>query len=230
MGQQKNKPFFSPFQKLKKQVAPPPKRVDTPKPPPAPATPHTDASDEALFLRAMAGTKPLREGPVRQAPDPTAERQPISEETLALAELEGLVQGHGNFRVHTSEEMVFGLAPGVNLNLLTQLQQGQFAYQRHLDLHGHRQDTARMLVQQCVQAARRNAERCILIVTGRGNNCPDGISVLRQSLPRWLTHSPCRAHVLAFCTALPVDGGAGAFYVLLRRPETSLGATMAGDP
>lgn len=227
MGSSKNdKPFFSPFQQLKKRAAPSPSRApctpkfQTPQPDVPDDAPDTEQSDEAIFRRAMTGTKPLRPGPMRQRPDPTVERQPIHEDTLALAELEGLVKGHGSFRVHESEEVLFGLAPGVNLHLLTQLQQGHFAYQRHLDLHGHRQETARLLVQQFIATARRNAERCVLIVTGRGKNCPDGVSVLRQSLPRWLTRSPCRAHVLAFCTALSVDGGAGAFYVLLRKPGT----------
>jgi len=41
--------------------------------------------------------------------------------------------------------------------------------------------------------------------------------VLRERLQAWLTRDPFKRIVLAFCTALPKHGGAGALYVLLRK-------------
>jgi DNA-nicking Smr family endonuclease len=41
--------------------------------------------------------------------------------------------------------------------------------------------------------------------------------VLRRSLGQWLNEGPNRARVLAFAQAQPKHGGAGAFYVLLKR-------------
>lgn len=179
---------------------------------------HNAFNDAETFLRAVTGATPLRPSVARQPPDPTVERIRVSEDDLALAELQGLVSGHGTFRVHESEEMLFGLAPGVNLQLLDQLQEGHFAYRRHIDLHGLQRDEAHLAVNRFVASARRDAERCVLIITGRGKKSPGGEPVLRASLPRWLSRTPNRPHVLAFCTALSVDGGPGAFYVLLRRP------------
>ena len=59
--------------------------------------------------------------------------------------------------------------------------------------------------------------RCVRIVHGRGKNSPGGVPVLKQNLPRWLSRGPARLIVLAYTSALPRDGGAGATYVLIRR-------------
>jgi DNA-nicking Smr family endonuclease len=43
------------------------------------------------------------------------------------------------------------------------------------------------------------------------------VPVLKNALVGWLSHGRLSRFVLAFCSARPVDGGAGAIYVLLRR-------------
>ena len=63
----------------------------------------------------------------------------------------------------------------------------------------------------------RSGKRCVLIVHGRGLNSPDQIPVLKESLRVWLGQKRTGKTVLAFATARPQDGGAGAVYVLLRR-------------
>jgi DNA-nicking Smr family endonuclease len=57
----------------------------------------------------------------------------------------------------------------------------------------------------------------VLIIHGRGHNSREGIPVLKERLQVWLTRGRIGRHVLAFATARPQDGGAGAVYVLLRR-------------
>jgi len=59
--------------------------------------------------------------------------------------------------------------------------------------------------------------RCILIVCGRGLNSAGRQPVLKQNLVTWLTRAPLKRIVLAFACARSRDGGAGAFYVLVRR-------------
>ena len=54
------------------------------------------------------------------------------------------------------------------------------------------------------------------MVHGRGLHSPEG-PVLKEALPGWLAAAPIGARVLAFATAGPEAGGAGASYVLLRR-------------
>ena len=133
-------------------------------------------------------------------------------------ELQSLVEGKGTFEIIDSEEALSGKAPGVSNEILERLRQGHFSFRRHIDLHGHSRDEAKEIVTRFVSEARRDGERCVLVITGRGKSSPTGISVLREALPRWLSRAPLSSHVLAFASARHVDGGAGAFYVLLRRP------------
>jgi DNA-nicking Smr family endonuclease len=139
------------------------------------------------------------------------------DEQAALRELQDIVEGRGSFRVYESEEDHSGLAPGVSFQLLDELRHGRFAFRRYIDLHGLSRDQARASLQGFITGARRDDERCVLVITGRGRKSPGGLSVLREALPRWLSRAPLRAHVLAYCTARAEDGGPGAFYVLLRR-------------
>lgn len=178
-----------------------------------------ELSDAELFARANDGTLTLSGVSRRVAPKPTPKPLvAVTDDAIVLAELEDLVRGQGTFRVHESEEYHYGLAPGVNFALLDDLKKGRFAYEQCIDLHGMTRQTAHTEVGRFISQSRcRDGASCVLVVTGRGKSSPGGQSVLREALPRWLTRAPIRAHVLAFCTARAVDGGPGAFYVLLRR-------------
>ena len=68
--------------------------------------------------------------------------------------------------------------------------------------------------------AHQAGRRCVLVVTGKGSVTTGG-GVLRRCLPDWLNGPVCRTKILAFCPAQPADGGAGAFYVLLRKKKGS---------
>ena len=57
----------------------------------------------------------------------------------------------------------------------------------------------------------------MLVVHGRGLHSKDQVPVLKESLKRWMRTDRFARHVLAFSTARPHDGGAGAVYVLLKK-------------
>ena len=59
--------------------------------------------------------------------------------------------------------------------------------------------------------------RTVLVVPGRGLGSPGGRPVLKHAAVQWLSHGTLSGYVLGFVTARPIDGGAGALYVLLRR-------------
>lgn len=218
----KNRRLNRPFDALSKhKIVPKRPAPETAGPKPGSNTRgESSTRDQELFANYMSGVEPLPErdrrtqGPIK--PRPVAPR--TNDEDEVVAELEALVSGELSFEMHESEEFLSGAAPGVNHKLLAELRRGEHSYRRYIDLHGHNRDEAKTSLAKFIAECRRNGERCVLIVTGRGRKSPGGISVLRESLPRWLTRHPNRAHVLAFCTARPVDGGPGAFYVLLRRP------------
>ncbi|MBN1961120.1 MAG: Smr/MutS family protein [Deltaproteobacteria bacterium] len=180
---------------------------------------NTLTTDESqIFFNAMSGVKSISHKTTRIEPQKNLERIIPDDEALALMELESLVRGESPFELTAGDEFISGVAPGVTHELLHSLKKGSFAFHRHLDLHGMHRDEAHNILSTFITRARADNERCVLIITGRGKSSPDGISILKEALPRWLSRAPNRPHVLAFCTALPVHGGPGAFYVLLRRP------------
>ncbi len=194
---------------------------------PASADTGVSASESDEFLRAVGGIAPIpAKNTKRVEPEKRLESALPDDDTLALAELQALVEGDTPFHVVESEEFYSGSAPGVSHALVESLREGTFPFRRHVDLHGYTRDDAKVALTDFIAAARRDGERCVLVITGRGKSSPGGISVLREALPRWLGRFPLRSHVLAYCTARSVDGGPGAFYVLLRR----LGARPYAGP
>jgi DNA-nicking Smr family endonuclease len=106
--------------------------------------------------------------------------------------------------------------PGVQHRLMLRLRQGRIAAQRSLDLHGDTALQARQLLPRFLAQARADGLRCVHIVHGKGYRSPERKPVLKALVEQWLRLCP---YVLAYCSALPKDGGTGAVYVLLRNSE-----------
>jgi DNA-nicking Smr family endonuclease len=135
----------------------------------------------------------------------------------AIDALRALVSGDAPFDISDTDEFIEGRGPGVDLTLVRKLRRGEFAVQGHLDLHGMTRDEAKGAVDDFLRRARQGGKRCVLLVHGRGLHSRDQLPVLKDALRTWLSTARFGRHVLAFATALPVDGGGGAVYVLLRR-------------
>ena len=207
-----------PFRALNNFVAKSKRRQ--PAPPAAVAAPPAPVSGETLFLDAVAGVRPLdaRRRDRIGGPAPATPSRPItSADSEALAELCELVAGTAPFDISDSDEHIEGTVVGLDPRLLRRLRAGEFAYQAHLDLHGMTSDEARRAVEGFLITAFQNGKRCVLIIHGRGRNSKDQIPVLKSRVTTWLAHGQWARMVLAFCTARPCDGGAGALYVLLRK-------------
>jgi DNA-nicking Smr family endonuclease len=216
----KGKGFNTPFDKLA-SVKLPEKPKAPPPPPPKPAPPVKKAEADVFAdeMRGVAQLKPDPRGRIGVEPTaaPSAPRRRADDESEAYAVLADLVDGHGAFDISATDEYVEGIGPGIDKRLLRKLRAGDYAVQAHLDLHGHTSDEARVEVEKFLVAARGDGRRCVLIIHGRGHNSKEGIPVLKERLKVWLTRGRIGHGVLAFCTARPTDGGAGAVYVLLRR-------------
>lgn len=216
-----NNPFAAARKQLQELVAPKlpekPAPRAVPKPPPPPP-PEPELSDEELFRQEMLGIARLpaagRERPIEQEREVLVRQ---SDEAEAYAQLSDLVAGGGTFDISDSDEYIEGLASGLDRRLLARLRRGDYAVQGHVDLHGLTREEARLRVDEFMHDSRLHGCRCILIIHGRGLNSKDQIPVLKEALRVWLTRGRIARHVLAFATARPTDGGAGAVYVLLRR-------------
>jgi DNA-nicking Smr family endonuclease len=83
-----------------------------------------------------------------------------------------------------------------------------------LDLHGHTQVSGRAALMRFLQSAQRRGDRTVIIITGVGRG---GEGVMKRRLPEWLAEHDIRPFVSGFAPAHRSHGGAGAFYVFLKR-------------
>jgi DNA-nicking Smr family endonuclease len=186
----------------------------------APSARTQGLSEEELWALATEGADPLldRSAPIRPLPAPVARAAVALDPDLEVYdELRALVQGEVAFDLADSDEFIEGGVHDLDPRVLRRLRKGEFAVQGHLDLHGLSRDEARPALEAFLAAARAAKKRCVLVVHGRGLHSKDQMPVLKDALKRWMATARFAQHVLAFATARPHDGGAGAVYVLLRR-------------
>ena len=109
-------------------------------------------------------------------------------------------------------------------NTRKKLEKGELPIDGELDLHEMRQDEAHNALKSFIKSAHGSGKRCVLVITGKGARSvnpehwmEDERGVLRKKLPEWLNGVDLSDIVLQHVQARPKHGGAGAFYVYLRR-------------
>ena len=217
----KPKPFNNPFQGLKVPAKPTPPKAEPPRPPePLPPRSHEELSEDELWAVALDGAKPLedRSGRVKPAPQPLSIAAAALDPDLeAYDELRALVTGEVPFDIADSDEYIEGHARGLDPHVVRRLRRGEFALQGHVDLHGLLKDEAKNELEAFLAKSRQQGKRCVLVVHGRGLHSKDQVPVLKEALKGWMHTARFARHVLAFTSARPHDGGAGAVYVLLKK-------------
>lgn len=96
------------------------------------------------------------------------------------------------------------------------VRRGKLEIGAKLDLHGHTQDTGRAALARFLRAAQSRGERTVIVITGVGRG---GEGILKRRLPEWLAERDIRAIVAGFAPAHRSHGGAGAFYVFIKRSD-----------
>ena len=109
--------------------------------------------------------------------------------------------------------------PDLDHRTATRLRKGQTPIEATLDLHGLNREAAYDALMRFIIGAAARKLRCVLVITGKGAAKPlaEETGILKQKTPEWLSQEPLCDLVLKVQAAKPKHGGAGAFYVLLRR-------------
>ncbi|MDR0828312.1 MAG: Smr/MutS family protein [Desulfovibrio sp.] len=179
------------------------------------------AEDKELFAAATRDVRPVG-GKGRKVAAPAVAlpyvRRPVPEKSLG----EMLEEG-AQFSLQYTDEYSEGLVIGLDPEVLGRLRAGVLSPEKHLDLHGLNSRQAYGALLAFIRDAYGKNMRCLTVITGRGKNSPDGVGILRPMVQQWLCRDPFKRVVLAFCSAQAKDGGAGAFYVLLRKYKKSRG-------
>lgn len=108
----------------------------------------------------------------------------------------------------------FYAQPGLQTRTIRKLKRGQFRIDAELDLHAMTESAARRTLVEFLSECQKEGARCVRVIHGKGLRSGAEGPVIKPMVERELRR---RKQVLAFCSARPVHGGAGAVYALLRR-------------
>lgn len=186
----------------------------------------SDDDEGAVFREAMKGVRPLKQGAAgvssrKPATKPIVRKPDANQQARRVAAL-GMDDDHAmavseHTPARSPEEWLSWRGPGVQQNLFKQLRTGRMVPEATLDLHGYRLDAASRELPAFIEAAAQRDCRVVRIVHGKGGREDARNAPLKSHVAQWLVQLPA---VLAFHSALPTDGGAGAVYVLLRRNKS----------
>lgn len=104
------------------------------------------------------------------------------------------------------------------------MQRGKLKPEGRIDLHGMTVAQAHPALISFIMTAQANGRRLVLVITGKGGKreelgaiAPQRMGALKQQVPIWLTMAPVSSAVLQVTESHIKHGGAGAYYVYLRR-------------
>ena len=103
------------------------------------------------------------------------------------------------------------------------MSRGKLAPEGRIDLHGMTVAEAHPELIRFILNAHSNGLRLVLVITGKGKQGPDfgpipmRYGVLKHQVPQWLHMAPLGPCILQVSEAHLKHGGAGAYYVYLRR-------------
>jgi len=114
--------------------------------------------------------------------------------------------------------------PTLEPKLHRKLRRGQMPIDARIDLHGMRQDEARSALERFIDARVKRGDRTVLVITGKGLKktgfgAIEQRGVLRHMLPLWLKEPALAPHIAGWEVSAPHHGGAGAYYVRLKRQK-----------
>ncbi|MCW0233073.1 MAG: Smr/MutS family protein [Ferrovibrio sp.] len=183
---------------------------------PAPLVPDSDA-----WQQVAQAARPLKK-PANVVPQPLAPLprvyKPEGAGAAAYAKAEARQKAplpHGR---HSEKP-----APQMDKRLKQRFQRGDLPIDARLDLHGLTLANAERAISKLIRDCVAQQKRCLLVITGKGTSRDietgpfQGRGVLRAWLPEYLRRGPWRDQILGVTPARQEMGGAGAFYVLLRR-------------
>jgi len=104
--------------------------------------------------------------------------------------------------------------PGIQEAVYKKLRLGGYPVQAVIDLHGQRLEQASHSLYAFVEQCHAAGMRVVRVVHGRGWRSKTEPAMLKRYCAHWLKTIDI---VLAFHSAQPRDGGAGALYVLIKK-------------
>ena len=132
--------------------------------------------------------------------------------------------GRPNDLIAPLAERLSGQPVAMDAKAYGRMKKGKLKPEARVDLHGMTQAEAHGALTEFILTSRARGRRLVLVITGKGRvrddlaPMPARDGLLRHQVPRWLTLAPLAGVVLQVAPAHQRHGGAGAYYVYLRKP------------
>ena len=176
----------------------------------------------ARTAKPLHGKQPSFQRRVEAAapqPPPPAPPEPLS--PFRLGEKSRLKSGHS---LAPSLPQALAAAPlRMDARAFGKMTRGKLSPEARIDLHGMTLAEAHPELIRFILNAQSAGLRLVLVITGKGKRgddhgpIPQRIGALRHQVPHWLRLAPLGPAVLQVTEAHLKHGGAGAYYVYLRR-------------
>lgn len=192
---------------------------------------HLSPEERALWDQVARQAEPLEKPqaekprkPVAPVPAPKKRgRQPQPTQTGRFG-IGDKVDHHADHDLLPSLVEQMGRAP-VMMDRKThqKMRRGKLSPDRRIDLHGMTLAQAHPALTGFILQSQAMGHRLVLVITGKGKDRDDGgpiptrLGVLRHQVPHWLSTPPLVQAVLQVTPASQRHGGAGAYYVYLKR-------------
>jgi DNA-nicking Smr family endonuclease len=175
----------------------------------------TGAPAEPNAVPAPASAAPPAKSVAPPGPQPKAKKAPVLQPTKLVVPVKTKVTKKpplADFEARAARKLAAG----------------KIEIDARIDLHGLRQDEARLALRRFLVVAQQRGYRHVKVITGKGRPVNDTAAfdlfderrgVLRQSVPEWLSAPDLRDIVVSYTAAGRSHGGDGALYVRLRRAK-----------
>jgi DNA-nicking Smr family endonuclease len=178
--------------------------------------------DDRLWKRIAGDVRPLKKRGGRVAPEISATKPaPKPPAKTARPKRAAAPSAPPPPPPPAPPELTPETAPGLDRRTQERLRRGQAEIEGRIDLHGMRQAEAEVALARFLKSAHAARKRVVLVITGKGTRADGGIGAIRAALPGWLNAPDLRPLVVAFRPAHARHGGAGAWYVVLKRKRAA---------
>lgn len=118
---------------------------------------------------------------------------------------------------YTTNKLNINESLGIDYTSDKKLRTGQYKIDKIIDFHGLFIEDALNLFINTINFAYENNLRCLLFITGKGNNSEKGKETIKDCFKKWVNIDYISNKIIKYTQATNKDGGSGAFYVLMKR-------------
>lgn len=184
--------------------------------------------DRALWNAVKDTAVPLHKTPRVEAIEPSVPIKPTVKPRRKIGEGDIKIGYHGmkppkHDLAPTLSEGLASAPLNMDRKKYAKMNRGKLSPEARIDLHGMTLAQAQPALTRFILNSWALDRRLVLVITGKGKHRDDGgpipvrHGVLKHQVPHWLRSAPLREVILQVSEAHLKHGGAGAYYVYLRR-------------